>query len=160
MYISILPKYNKITIDDISIECQYTVPANIESAFYDDVKKRGKIQYNDGTDNKLLTKMPNLSNLLIAYWDAYSIKFLPSKYHSWNAENKEFFISSTNQVLKDSDDTAAQAAHLLIETEIVAHPLMNITRKEAAQWIDDNVTDLASAKTALKHIVNLILLRT
>jgi len=159
MKISILPKYNKIIIDDVSVKCIYSVSDNIEFAFYDDVLERGKIAYNDGTENKLLTSMPNIVDLLTAYWVAYGVKFLPSSYHSWDSETHEFFITPENQALKDSDEAAAQAAQNIIDNENATNPLSNITFEQAETWIDNNVIDLATAKTALKKLARLIIIR-
>ncbi len=39
-----------------------------------------------------------------------------------------------------------------------ANPLDNLTMVQALAWIDANVTDLPSARNALKHLVKLILI--
>ena len=46
------------------------------------------------------------------------------------------------------------------DAEEASNPLSNVTYEQAETWIENNVTDLASAKVALKKIVKLILLRT
>ena len=38
------------------------------------------------------------------------------------------------------------------------NPLDNLTMAQALAWIDANVTDLPSARNALKHLVKLILI--
>ena len=43
------------------------------------------------------------------------------------------------------------------EAELVSNLLSNLTFAQAETWIDDNVTDLASIKLALKKITRLIL---
>jgi len=37
------------------------------------------------------------------------------------------------------------------------HVYATITADEAEQWIEDNVTNLASAKVALKHIIRMLI---
>lgn len=59
---------------------------------------------------------------------------------------------------------ASMAAKKLVlaekTTELENNPLADLTFKQADTWIDSNVTNIASAKTALKHIVKLIYART
>jgi hypothetical protein len=160
MRMSIIPKYSKVTVDDVSIECDYTVAGNIEFAFFDNVLAYGKITYNDGTENKIITAMPNVESILNAYWAAYGTQLLPSTYHSWDSETHEFYITAENQALKDQVEADAQAAQDITDAELASNPLVNITFEQAETWIDNTVIDLATAKIAFKEIFRLILART
>lgn len=55
-----------------------------------------------------------------------------------------------------AEEAEAEAKHVEKNTGQFA----NLTMAQAETWIDGNVTDLASAKNALKKIVRLILART
>ena len=44
------------------------------------------------------------------------------------------------------------------KTDAGTNPLDNLTLPQATAWIDANVTDLPSARTALKNLVKLILI--
>jgi len=159
MRISIIPDHKIIQIDEIPLKCVYSVSPNIDSAFFDDIKKEGVIQYKD-KPNAILTSLPNINNLIDIYWDTYAIKKKPSEYHTFDSETHTFFISPENQIIKDADEAEAQAAKAEKEAEEASNPLSNITYEQAETWIDNNVIDLNSAKQAMKKIVRLIILRT
>ena len=57
------------------------------------------------------------------------------------------------EVLKDEEQKTRYQ-------ELSNNVLSNLTMDKAEEWIDKNVTDMASAKIALKKIVRLILART
>jgi len=159
MKISILPEYNKITLDGLSLICVYDMPT-IEYAFYDSVTNHGKIVYNDGTPNQILTEVPNLAYLLSAFWSAYAVEFLPSKYHTFSIETKLFEITSENQALMDAEIAEAEAAQAIIDAEIAANAMAGITYAQAETWIESTVVDLPTAKEAMKQLVKLIIART
>lgn len=58
-----------------------------------------------------------------------------------------------NDVKRADDDTRRAAA----KGKMKQHIFAAITANQAASWIDDNVTDLISAKTALKRLVEMII---
>ena len=162
MKLSMIPKYNLITIDAVSLKCDYEVAPNIEAAFFDTEKKKGKIQYNDKTKNKVLTEMPHLETLELAFWTAYSVKFLPSAYHSWDMVKKEFFITPENQQKKtlDEHDKANSAAFALTarenkKTALKNNPITSLSIGEVAEYV--NTTD---EKELLVNIVKLLVLIT
>ncbi len=45
------------------------------------------------------------------------------------------------------------------QTQAGANPLNGLTVTQALAWIDSNVTDLASARTALKQIVKVVFIQ-
>lgn len=45
------------------------------------------------------------------------------------------------------------------QTQAGANPLDNLTVTQALAWIDANVTDLASARTALKQMVKVVFIQ-
>lgn len=45
------------------------------------------------------------------------------------------------------------------QTQAGANPLENLTVTQALAWIDANVTDLASARTGMKHIVKYLFIQ-
>lgn len=159
MIISILPEAKKITIDDLCLVCDYSMPT-VEYAFYDSAINHGKIVYNDGTPNQILTEVPGLSYLLLAFWTAYAVKFLPSAYHTFNTTTKLFEITSENQALLDAEVAEQEAAQAVIDAEIAANAMANITYTEAEAWIEATVIDLPTAKEAMKQLVKLIIART
>jgi len=166
MRISIIPKYRHIRIDEIALKCDYSVPANIESAFWDDDAQSGKIQYNDGTPNQRLTSLPAIDNLVEAFYTAYGVKFLP-KYHTWNQTIREFYQTPEQVAEQAADEAAANAAataaaeaQAIKDAENASNPMSNITFEQAENYIDANVIDLPTAKEAMKQIVKLILART
>lgn len=65
-------------------------------------------------------------------------------------------IPKTQTELDAEAQAAADAQEL--QDEIVASPLTGVTFAQAVAWIDTNVTDLASAKAALKKIVKEIII--
>ena len=59
-----------------------------------------------------------------------------------------------------SEITAAAQIEQARVIERESNPFSSLTFDQAETWIDDNVTDLQSAKSAMKKIVRLILART
>lgn len=53
--------------------------------------------------------------------------------------------------------TGVSSAKKTAARDIKNHVYANMTAKQAEQWIEDNVTNLASAKTALKHLVKMLI---
>lgn len=49
--------------------------------------------------------------------------------------------------------TSAGDTYRTYKTQAGANPLEGLTVTQAVNWIDSNVTDLPSAKVALKHII-------
>ena len=45
------------------------------------------------------------------------------------------------------------------QTQAGANPLDNLTVTQALAWIDANVTDLASARTGMKHMVKYLFIQ-
>jgi len=45
------------------------------------------------------------------------------------------------------------------QTQAGANPLENLTVTQALAWIDANVTDLASARTGMKHMVKYLFIQ-
>ncbi len=60
--------------------------------------------------------------------------------------NRVAITTSEGDALRQSQQTA----------QTTGNPLDNLTLAQALTWIDSNVTDLNSARTALKHLATLV----
>ena len=60
----------------------------------------------------------------------------------------------------EAERAAVKAEVDLKATERDTNALANLTMEQADNWIDNNVTTVATARTAMKRIVRLILART
>lgn len=67
-------------------------------------------------------------------------------------------IEQTN--LSDSKYVAKKQKEKDKKDELANNPLANATFEQAETWVDNNVTDLDSAKEAMKTIVKLLIART
>ena len=125
MRIQIIPSINEIEVDGESVITDYSVPANIEWAFYDDVKKHGKIRYNDSTPNAILTSMPNGDAILEAYQDEITKQSTEPKVNeweeavysngSWAVQNKtDASEIKTSMIRSERDDLLSKSDYIMM----------------------------------------------
>lgn len=154
MELTIINKSKKIIKDGESYICDFTLSDNIDVIQWHGDK--GFVEYNDKPFEKFteLTDMPQYNELLKAFKEGKK-RHPPTKYHTW--VGKEFIITPKNQAQKEADDAKRAREQQEREDEKTSNPLTNLTFKQASTWIDNNVTDLNSTKTALKKIVRLLL---
>lgn len=160
MNILILHQDKKIIVNGDERICVFTLPDNITEIHI--FSNKALIIYSDGTPNKRIddvTEVLKYDELMQAY---YNVKKLdpPSVYHTWNDTSKEFEVTPENQTQMDADLADLAQAQAIKDEELSSNPLSNITLVQAEAWIESNVTDLASAKVAMKKLVKLILSRT
>jgi hypothetical protein len=63
-------------------------------------------------------------------------------------------VSGQNVTVTTAQGDALRQAR----TAVGSNPIDNLTMAQALAWVDANVTDLPSARNALKHLVKLILI--
>lgn len=73
-------------------------------------------------------------------------------------DNSYTFLLRDKTLQELADEAQAQADADELDLEIVDSPLSGVTFTQAATYIENNVTDLASAKTAMKKMAKSILI--
>jgi len=105
MKIQVIPEHSLIILDGIPVRCNYTIDSNIYAINWSSGK--GVIQYIDETPNELITSASGYGYLLPIYWEAYGEKFKPTRFHTFDIDTKQWFITVENQAILDAEAAAS-----------------------------------------------------